>query len=136
MARMTELLDALLPMELTSRHNGFTVRMEEVRSDGSLTYRMEIPGIDPARDIDVCVDDGVVTVSGERSESSQTPERSEFSYGRFVRMISIPRGVDEDSIRAGYHEGILEITMDLPRRASAARHVTVAAGRPASSSAA
>jgi HSP20 family molecular chaperone IbpA len=126
---MADVLDALLPLDLMTRNHGFAVRMEEIRADGTLTLRMEIPGINPAKDVDVCVEEGVLTVSGERGESTQTPERSEFSYGRFIRMVSLPRGADEDSIRASYHEGILEITMDTKAHSGTPRHIAVASGR-------
>jgi HSP20 family protein len=131
MGRVASLIDALLPMDFMSRNHGFPLRMEEIRADGSLTLRMEIPGVNPVRDIDICVEDGVITVSGERAETTQSPQRSEFSYGEFVRMVSLPRGVDEDSIHASYHEGILEIGMNVSTRAGNARHIAVSSGRTA-----
>lgn len=125
MASMLQWIDTWFPVDLTGRMRAVPLRMEELRQDGSLTLRMEIPGIDPAQDVDVCVDDGVLTVSGQRTESSEGPRRSEFAYGRFLRMVTLPRGVDEDSMKASYHDGILEITMALAAREEALRHIPI-----------
>lgn len=124
MASMMEWLDAWLPTDVRGRH-GYAIALEEIRQDGSMTLRMEIPGIDPEKDVDVRVDDGVLTVSGQRETSSVTPQRSEFAYGEFMRMVTLPRSVDPDTIRAEYHEGILEITMAVPALEETSRHIPI-----------
>jgi len=125
--------DAWWPADLNWRNQPEPVRMEEYRSDGMLTLRMEVPGVDPDRDMDIHIDDGTLTVAGRRCESEQVPERSEFHYGEFVRRVVLPRGVDEESVKARYHEGILEITMAMPEGTGIPRRVPVESTRQSAS---
>ena len=43
------------------------------------------------------------------------PHYREVSYGRFERTVALPEGVDADSVKATYHDGVLEITMNAPK---------------------
>ncbi len=76
--------------------------------------RADVPGVDPA-DIDVSMDAGVLTVSGERKTESTTEEdgyrRVERSFGRFYRRFSLPDTADADGIKATNSKGILEISI-------------------------
>jgi HSP20 family protein len=124
MAKM-QWLGSWLPADLGWWNQPHPLRMEESRQDGTLTLRLEVPGVDPARDIDIVIDDGVLSVSGRRSVSDEAPHRSEFHYGEFVRTVTLPRGADEDSAHASYHEGILEITMTVPEGLGVVRRVPI-----------
>ena len=64
------------------------MRLEDELEDGHYVVRAEIPGIDPAKDVDITVRDGRLTIKAERSEKKETKGRSEFSYGSFVRSVS------------------------------------------------
>jgi HSP20 family protein len=89
------------------------LRVEEFADGDDFVIRSEIPGIDPERDVELTIDDGVLRISARREERSEHKDkdgfRSEFRYGTFVRSVVLPRGVDEDDIRASYKDGILEI---------------------------
>lgn len=124
MAKM-QWLSTRWPNDLGWWNQPHPLRMEECRQDGTLTLRLEVPGIDPERDIDIMLDDGVLSVSGSRSESAQAPHSSEFHYGEFLRCINLPRGVDEETVQAEYHEGILEISMDMAEEAGVQRRIPV-----------
>ena len=52
-----------------------------------------------------------MTIKAESSEKSESNGRSEFSYGSFVRTVSLPQGADEDDIAARYDKGILTVSM-------------------------
>ena len=52
--------------------------------------RAELPGIDPAKDVDITVTDGQLTIKAERSEKKESKGRSEFSYGSFMRSVTLP----------------------------------------------
>lgn len=74
--------------------------------------RADVPGVDPA-DIDVAMDNGILTVSGvrhaeERSEDAGM-QRVERSSGRFYRRFTLPESVDTDGITAKVRNGILEL---------------------------
>lgn len=76
--------------------------------------RADVPGVDPA-DIDVSMDNGVLTVSGERKTEARTEvegfRRVERSFGRFYRRFNLPDTADAEGIKATSSNGILEITI-------------------------
>src|SRR5689334_20872795 len=63
------------------------MRLEDEVKDGRYEVRAEIPGVDPAKDIDITVRDGQLTIKAERTEKKDFNGRSEFSYGSFVRTV-------------------------------------------------
>ncbi len=87
------------------------------------------PGIDPAK-IEVSVDKGLLSVSGERA--SDTPEegdkvsvyaRERFA-GSFRRVVSLPEDVDTAKVDASYRNGVLRIVIP-KREASRPRRIEV-----------
>ena len=104
------------------------IRVEDELKDGSYVLRAEIPGVDPAKDVDITVRDGVLTIKAERSERKESNGRSEFSYGSFLRSVTLPAGADEDAIKAGYDKGILTVSVPVSEVEPAAKHVAVESG--------
>jgi HSP20 family protein len=105
--------------------------VEEYREGDELVIRSETPGIDPERDVEVTVSDGVLQVRvhrEERNEQKGTDEyRSEFRYGEFVRTLPLPPGVKEEDIKASYKDGILEIRAPIGAEAeSSVKRIPVA----------
>lgn len=94
------------------------IRMEEEVADGVLHIRAEAPGIDPDRDAEVTVDDGVLRVRVERRKEERTESdgrvRSEFRYGSFARALTLPRGTDAAKVSATYRDGILDVSVPMP----------------------
>ena len=84
---------------------------DEMTKDGRYELRAEIPGVDPAKDVDITVHDGRLTIKAERTEKSESGGRSEFSYGSFERTVTLPQGADEDDIKATYDNGILTVSV-------------------------
>ncbi|MBX8691201.1 Hsp20/alpha crystallin family protein [Mycolicibacterium porcinum] len=104
------------------------IRVEDELKDGSYELRAEVPGVDPAKDVDVTVRDGVLTIKAERSEKKETNGHSEFSYGSFIRSVTLPVGADEDAITASYDKGILTVSVPVTQAHEAAeKHVEVQA---------
>ena len=124
--RVTDWLDTLALGDLSWRA-GFPhgVRIEEYTKEGEFTIRAEVPGIDPEKDIEISVDDGVLTVEGQRQEKHQSGQRSEFSYGRFMRSVSLPSGADEDHIKASYRDGILEVKVPVKEQSNQSHKIQV-----------
>ena len=83
-----------------------------------LAVSAEFPGLKPA-EIDVAVDDGVLTLTASRQEEKEkdgdTWHRRERRSGRFVRRIRLPFGVDAEAVDASFRDGLL--TVNLPRAA-------------------
>ena len=101
------------------------MRIEDEVKDGRYELRAELPGIDPANDVDITVRDGELTIKAERVGKNESNGRSEFTYGSFTRSVSLPEGADEDQITASYGKGILTISVPVPDAEPAEKHVEV-----------
>jgi HSP20 family protein len=103
------------------------LRVEDEMDDGRYEVRAEIPGVDPAKDIDITVHDGQLTIRAVRSQSVESHGRSEFSYGTFARSVPLPAGADVDAVHATYEKGILAISVPVPNGAPAAKRIEIEA---------
>ena len=103
------------------------IRVEDEMKDGSYEIRAEIPGVDPEKDVEITVRDGLLTIKAERAEKSGSNGRSEFSYGSFARSVTLPRGADEDAITASYDKGILTVSVPVSADKAAEKRVEVKA---------
>lgn len=88
------------------------------------------PGLDPAS-IDVSLERGVLTISGERAADLPTPDEktslhiNERFAGRFSRVISLPEDdVNPSGVSAQYRDGVLHISVKR-RQAPQPRRITV-----------
>jgi HSP20 family protein len=108
------------------------IKVEEFIDGEQLVVQAELPGVDPERDIDVSVENGVLTIAAERRESSR--ERfdkgfhSEFRYGSFVRQVRLPAGTSPEVVSATYKDGVLEIRMPKPSAEAASRRIQIQRG--------
>jgi HSP20 family protein len=84
------------------------------KRDDQLVVRAELPGFN-SKDVNVEVDGGTLTISGERQQSSGDAYHSERSYGSFYRAIPLPENVDPDQIKATFTNGVLEVIMPAPK---------------------
>ena len=91
-----------------------------LEKDNEIVLRADLPGIDP-KDVDIQVQNGTLTLRGERKFESDVKEdnfrRVERVYGSFVRSFSLPQTVDSEHVAAEYKNGVLEVT--LPKRPEA-----------------
>ena len=92
----------------------------EVQQRGNeLVVKADLPGL-RAEDINVAVDRGVLTISGERRQEEREERegfiRSEVSYGTFYRTIPLPDGADEERVAATFRNGVLEVTIPVSER--------------------
>lgn len=91
--------------------------------------RADVPGVNP-QDIDVSMDNGILSVSGERlaidpGEDSGV-QRLERTTGRFLRRFTLPETADAEAIAAKCANGILEVTIPKAPEIQA-RRITVEA---------
>ena len=88
-----------------------------VENDDDYVLRADLPGL-TEEDINVELDNDVLTVSGERKseheERRQGYHRVERSSGSFRRSVRLPDGVAPESIRATFERGVLEVTVPKP----------------------
>ncbi|MFC4728551.1 Hsp20/alpha crystallin family protein [Coralloluteibacterium thermophilus] len=79
----------------------------------------DIPGVDP-KDIEVHMEDGVLTIKGERKAESAEENgngrysRMERSHGLFYRRFALPDSADPDGITASGRNGVLQVV--IPKR--------------------
>jgi HSP20 family protein len=95
------------------------IRVEEYREDGTLVIRADLPGIDPDKDVEVTVTDGMVHIEAARREEEKKEGRGyvrqEVRYGSLSRSLALPEGVTEADITATYKAGVLEIRVPEPK---------------------
>lgn len=102
---------------------------------GSTEAAVEIyafaPGLDPEK-IDISVDKGVLTVSGERADETGPAAEGRDVYARerfagtFRRVVSLPEDVDAAKVEATYRDGILKIVVP-KREASRPKRIEIKA---------
>jgi HSP20 family protein len=93
---------------------GWLPAVDVIDGKDTVTVKAELPGM-KKEDIDISLQDGVLTLSGERKGSREEEKggvsRSERWFGRFQRSISLPCQVDTKTIKAAYTEGVLTIEL-------------------------
>jgi HSP20 family protein len=113
----------------------WTPTLEVVEKEGRLIARFELPGL-KKEEITVTVNEEGLTVTGERKreeeKKNQNWYRTERAYGKFVRTVPLPVGVNTAEIKATFHNGVLELVVPLPAAAVAAapRRIEIAEGEP------
>lgn len=107
------------------------IRVEQVFDDGHYRVRAEIPGVDPTKDIDVSVERGLLCICAERVEAEHERARSEFHYGKLQRSLPLPANAREETARAKYANGVLEVTFSLGEPKPTGRHITIEVGSQA-----
>ena len=105
--------------------------IDVVQEDGDLVVRAELPGV-KLEDVDMTVHRGVLTISGEREEQREEERGGylvrERRSGSFRRILQLPEGVDEDSIRARFENGVLEVTIQGGAAAQGPKRIEVEGG--------
>jgi HSP20 family protein len=116
------------PIDLTRS----AIKVEEFREDGALVVRAELPGIDPDRDVELTIADGVLRLHAERREEHTDDGtdgyRSEFRYGSFDRTLRLPAGTTKEEVAATYRDGILEVHIPMNGDAVEEKRVPIAKG--------
>ena len=94
--------------------------VDVAETDTAYQVKAELPGI-RKEDLDVTVDDGVLTIKAEHNKAEhnnnqeQTENgqliRQERSYGKFARSLRLGANVNEETITAKYRDGVLHVTL-------------------------
>jgi HSP20 family protein len=120
-ADLRGLFDSLLDELGPARERDWMPAIDMVRDDGHLVVRADVPGFKP-EEIKIEAREGVLTISGEHEETKETEDeqyvRRERRFGSFSRSMALPKGVDAKEIKANTHEGVLEVTIPLPKEAA------------------
>lgn len=111
---------------------GWSMPTEVVETDEELRFNMEVPGLRP-EDIDITVENGTLTVTGEKKLERREGENDdayrlvERRYGRFARSFRLPATISTERVQANCENGVL--TIRLPKsEESKPRRIQVTAG--------
>ena len=97
-----------------NRVTGFTPLVDVHETEEEYLVKVDLPGV-KAENVNVEVNENVLAISGSRvAEETGQAQLVERPYGSFVRTLTIPRGVDSDSIEARYLDGVLELRIPKP----------------------
>jgi HSP20 family protein len=91
--------------------------MDLLETETHFVLKADLPGMSEA-DVSIELDDNVLTVSGERKSDHEERKagfyRVERSSGSFRRSLTLPEGVDPESVQATFANGVLEVTVPKP----------------------
>ncbi len=91
--------------------------MDLVEEDDRFVLRADLPGMGES-DVDVELEDNVLTISGNRKAEHEERKdgyyRIERASGNFARSLTLPEGIDPESIRAHFDKGVLEVAIPKP----------------------
>lgn len=103
-------------------------QVETFRRGDNIVVRADLPGL-KKEDVNVEVDTGLLTISGERRDEHEENRdgyyRSERSYGQFYRAIPLPEGVNAEQCDATFNDGVLEVTLAAPKENQQRRKIQV-----------
>jgi len=101
-----------------NRFGGTFPPLEVSQDDNRIEICAELPGV-REEDVELSVEDGVLTLSGEKKSERKEGGYTERSFGRFERRISLPSNVDAERCQAEFRDGVLTVT--IPKDAAKSR---------------
>jgi HSP20 family protein len=117
--RMTRLIDETLSRiwKEDMAQGVWSPSVDILERGDEVVLKADLPGV-TQNEIDIRVEEGTLTIQGERKFVKESSEENyvqiERPYGTFRRTFSIPRTIDQESIKASYKDGVLRII--LPRK--------------------
>ena len=98
------------------------MRVEEFVEGDTCVIRAELPGIDPDKDVELTVADGMLRIHAQRRVEEKTEDkgymRHELRFGTFTRTLPLPEGASDTDITASYKDGMLEIRIPVVERSA------------------
>jgi HSP20 family protein len=97
----------------TQLFTGWAPALDLYQNSDAVVAVVEVPGM-RKEDIDISLQDGMLTIAGARERSSdeaENAERTERFSGKFRRSITLPTRVDAGKVSATYKDGILTVTL-------------------------
>src|SRR5258708_20850044 len=117
---MNRLFDFSWPSRDSGLFSGWSPALDVFDDKDNFVVKVELPGL-KKEEINLSLQDGVLTISGERKHEHESKEgesfRSERYFGKFHRTVTLPAAVDANKRNATYKHGVLSI--QLPTAAEA-----------------
>lgn len=115
--------------DLVRMLDGSEMKVEEFQEDGTFVIRVELPGVDPDKDVDITIQDGKLRVEAQRTQRSEHKDdkrfRSELRYGSFRRILPLPPDAVAADVKATYRDGMLEVRLPVDARRTAAERIPI-----------
>lgn len=122
MGRIAEHMDRWFLTRPPGGEPAWVPELETFQRGGQFVVRVDLPGL-KKDEVTVDVDDDTLIIHGERHDENEDSRdgvfMSERSYGNFYRTVPLPEGAISESARAGFVNGVLEVTIDAPPRETA-----------------
>ena len=91
--------------------------MDLVEAEDHFVLKADLPGLGEG-DVNIELQDGTLTISGERRAEHEQHERGwyriERAFGSFNRSLTLPDGIDPERIEASFSHGVLEVRIPKP----------------------
>ncbi|HYM49509.1 MAG TPA: Hsp20/alpha crystallin family protein [Candidatus Limnocylindrales bacterium] len=104
-----------LPIPRPTVERPFAPIADVFENKGDLVVKLELPGIDPVKDVKVTLEEGELVIRGEKKQEQEVKEKTyyrfETLYGSFERHFPVPETITESAVHAEYKDGILAITV-------------------------
>ena len=116
--RMTRLIDETLSRILKEEvgQGVWSPPVDILERGGEIVFKIDLPGLSQ-NEIEVRVEENTLIIQGERRLIKEALDENyiqmERPYGTFRRVFNIPRAIDQESIKASYKDGVLQVI--LPR---------------------
>ena len=93
--------------------------MDLVEAEDHYLLKADLPGVSQ-EDVAIEVENGVLTLSGERKAEHERSERGfyriERAFGRFQRQLTLPEGIDPGAVTADFDKGVLSVRIPKPEK--------------------
>ncbi len=119
-SRLQKDIDRLFSAPMTTAaDSGAWVPPVDIHEEAqAFVLHVDLPGVDP-KAVEITADQGILTVRGQREalrpEAREGYRRIERTNGEFQRRFSLPESAETMSIKAKFHNGVLEVT--IPKQA-------------------
>ena len=105
---------------LAGEARGWAPAVDMIDRKDEVVHRADLPGLEQ-KDIEVSVEDGILTVRGERKEEREAKEEDYYCCerwaGTFARSLTLPPGVESEKVKAVFRNGVLEIHLPKTKEA-------------------
>ena len=129
---MHRLLGRMVPELADTATNAWSPAFDISEEGDQFLVRADLPGL-TQDDVVVELQDRRLTISGERRQERREEHasfiRMERGYGSFSRTLTLPKGIDPDTIEASFEHGVLELRVPKPAKAEPHR-ITIGGARP------
>jgi len=126
--RMNSYFNSIIKSNINHRFNDINIfdypkyNIEEEKSKFIITF--DLAGMNKS-DLDLSIeDDNILKLKGEKKSSSNDSNKSyvrkEIFYGKFERVISLPKNIDTTKLTTEYKDGILKIV--IPKKEIKEKH--------------